>query len=180
MDDEDMTRVLDIIKSPADLRPLSTGQLEQLAAEVRERIISVVGQSGGHLASNLGVTELTIALHRVFDFKQDRLLWDVGHQAYVHKLLTGRNDAFDTLRQAGGLSGFPSTAESEYDLFNVGHAGTSIATAIGMARGDQMLGNDRRAVALIGDASIVNGVAFEGTRPWAPTSGNPWRFVPET
>ena len=162
MDTDEMRSVLDTVQSPADLRNLSTEQLEQLAGEIRERIIGVVSRSGGHLASNLGVTELTIALHRVFDFKHDRLLWDVGHQAYVHKLLTGRNQAFDTLRQAGGISGFPSTAESEYDLFDVGHAGTSIATAVGMARGDQMLGRDRRAVALIGDASIVNGVAFEG------------------
>jgi 1-deoxy-D-xylulose-5-phosphate synthase len=101
-------------------------------------------------------------LHRVFDFRTDRLLWDVGHQCYVHKLLTGRNARFDTLRQAGGISGFPSTAESEYDLFNVGHAGTAIATAVGLARGDAALGRDRRIVALVGDASIVNGVAFEG------------------
>ena len=157
-----MSRILDTIRSPADVRRLSMEQLATLAQEIRARIIDVVCKNGGHLASNLGVTELTLALHRVFDFAKDRLLWDVGHQCYVHKLITGRNANFDTLRQAGGVSGFPSTAESPYDLFDVGHAGTSIATAVGMARGDAAVGRDARVVALIGDASIVNGVAFEG------------------
>ncbi len=157
-----MTNILNSISSPADVRKLSLAELEQLAAEIRERIIQVVSRNGGHLASNLGVVELTLALHRVFDFRRDRLLWDVGHQCYVHKLITGRSARFDTLRQAGGVSGFPDRGESEYDLFNVGHAGTAIATAVGLARGDQALGRDRRAVALVGDASIVNGVAFEG------------------
>src|SRR5262249_51875142 len=123
---------------------------------------TVVGRNGGHLASNLGVVELTIALHVVFDFLTDRLLWDVGHQAYVHKLLTGRNANFDQLRKAGGPSGFPSTEASPYDPFNVGHAGTSIATAVGMARGLSMQNKAASVVALVGDASIVNGVAFEG------------------
>jgi 1-deoxy-D-xylulose-5-phosphate synthase len=157
-----MTDILSSIRSPADLRTLSISQLESLAGQVRQRIIEVVGRNGGHLASNLGVAELTIALHRIFDFKTDRLLWDVGHQAYVHKLLTGRNARFDTLRKAGGISGFPNTEESEYDLFNVGHAGTAIATAVGMARGSMMMGDKRRVVAVVGDASIFNGVAFEG------------------
>lgn len=157
-----MKKLLDAIQSPADVKRLSMEQLETLAQEIRDRIIEVVVRSGGHLASNLGVTELTLALHRVFDFSRDRLLWDVGHQCYVHKLITGRHASFDTLRQAGGVSGFPSTKESPYDLFDVGHAGTAIATAVGMARGDQLQGRDNRAVALIGDASIVNGVAFEG------------------
>ncbi len=157
-----MTRILETIERPRDLRRLTMEQLHQLAGEIRERIIGVVSRNGGHLASNLGVTELTLALHRVFDFASDRLLWDVGHQCYVHKLLTGRNANFDSLRQAGGVSGFPSRAESPYDLFDVGHAGTSIATAVGMARGDSVLGRETRVVALIGDASIVNGVAFEG------------------
>src|SRR5207244_12642038 len=112
------------IKHPRDLRRLSVQQLQQLAGEVRERILEVVGRSGGHLASNLGVAEITIALHYVFDFEKDRLLWDVGHQCYPHKLLTGRNERFETLRKAGGISGFPSTEESPFDLFNVGHAGT--------------------------------------------------------
>jgi 1-deoxy-D-xylulose-5-phosphate synthase len=108
------------------------------------------------------VIELTLALHHCFDFERDRLVWDVGHQCYPHKLLTGRNDRFETLRQAGGISGFPDISESPFDLFNVGHAGTSIATALGLARGDQLLGRDTRVVAVVGDASIVNGVAFEG------------------
>lgn len=150
------------IRSPADLRALPLHRLPALADEIRARILDVVGRRGGHLTSNLGVTELTIALHRVFDFSKDRLLWDVGHQCYPHKLLTGRNERFDSLRQAEGISGFPDVGESEYDLFNVGHAGTSIATAVGMARADQQLGGNRRVVTLIGDASIVNGVAFEG------------------
>lgn len=154
--------LLEHIQSPADLRRLSFEQMERLAAEIRARIIEVVCRNGGHLASNLGVVELTLALHRVLDFRHDRLLWDVGHQAYVHKLLTGRNARFDTLRQAGGICGFPSRAESEYDLFDVGHAGTAIPTAVGLARADAILGRDNRVVALVGDASIVNGVAFEG------------------
>ncbi len=157
-----MGKILSRIQSPADMRSLSMEQLLQLAREIRERIIEVVGRNGGHLASNLGVVELTMALHYVFDFSRDRLLWDVGHQAYVHKLLTGRNARFDTLRQAGGISGFPDPAESEYDLFSVGHAGTSIAAATGVARGLQALGDRRCVAALVGDASIVNGVAFEG------------------
>lgn len=157
-----MQEILPGLRGPEDLRDLSTTQLDRLAAEIRERIISVVSKNGGHLASNLGAVELTLALHAVFDFKRDRILWDVGHQAYVHKLLTGRNERFDTLRQAGGISGFPCVAEGEYDLFDVGHAGTAIATAIGLARGDSLLGEDRRVVAFVGDASIWNGVAFEG------------------
>jgi 1-deoxy-D-xylulose-5-phosphate synthase len=155
--------LLDKISDPSDLRKLEVGQLPAVADAIRERIISVVGKNGGHLASNLGVTELTVALHYVFDFSSDRLLWDVGHQCYPHKLLTGRHAGFENLRKAGGISGFPSIHESPYDLFNVGHAGTSIPTAVGMARADQCLdGPDRRVVALVGDASIVNGLAFEG------------------
>ncbi|RMF71223.1 MAG: 1-deoxy-D-xylulose-5-phosphate synthase [Planctomycetota bacterium] len=157
-----MAKLLDQIRSPHDIKSLSVPQLRRLADEIRARIIEVVVKNGGHLASNLGITELTIALHYVFDFDKDRLLWDVGHQCYPHKLLTGRNPAFDTLRQAGGVSGFPSIHESDYDLFDVGHAGTAIATAVGMARGDAALGRDNAVVALVGDASIVNGVAFEG------------------
>ncbi len=157
-----MPRLLERILSPADIQNLTQPELDKLALEIRHRIIDLVSRHGGHLASNLGVVELTIALHRVFDFSKDRLLWDVGHQCYVHKLLTGRNALMENLRQAGGASGFPSTRESEYDLFNVGHAGTAIATAVGLARGDTAMGRDTRVVALVGDASIVNGVAFEG------------------
>lgn len=157
-----MSRILPNINGPADLAGLSTAELRQLAGEIRERIIDVVSKSGGHLSSNLGITELTIAMHKCFDFKHDRLLWDVGHQCYPHKLLTGRNARFETLRKPGGVSGFPDIHESEYDLFSVGHAGTAIATAVGMARADEKQGNQRRVVAIVGDASIFNGVAFEG------------------
>ena len=133
-----------------------------MARAIRERIIEVVGRNGGHLTSNLGVVELTIALHCAFDFSKDRLLFDVGHQCYPHKIITGRNQDFDKLRKPGGISGFPDFAESDCDLFRVGHAGSSIATAVGLARADQLQGLDRATVALIGDASIVNGVALEG------------------
>lgn len=154
--------LLESIRSPHDLRALPGRQLPQVAEEIRRRILEIVGRQGGHLTSNLGVTELTIALHRVFDFSRDRLLWDVGHQCYPHKLLTGRNERFDTLRKAGGISGFPNIYESEYDIFNVGHAGTATATAVGLARAYERLGEDRAVVAVVGDASIVNGVAVEG------------------
>ncbi len=155
-------KLLETIHHPRDLRTLSIDQLKELAGEIRQRILDVVGSNGGHLASNLGVTEITIALHYCFDFEKDHLLLDVGHQSYPHKLLTGRNARFDTLRKAGGISGFPDPAESPFDPFKVGHAGTSIATAVGLAQADQMLGRDCRTVALVGDASIVNGLAFEG------------------
>ena len=159
------------IRTPADLRAMTIAQLEELAAEIRSTIIGKVSRSGGHLAPNLGVVELTIAMHRVFDFSNDRLLFDVGHQCYPHKLLTGRLDKFEALRTSAGISGFPEPSESEYDLFRVGHAGTAISTAVGMARGDEINGtsytpdlrpNGKRVVSMIGDASIVNGVAMEG------------------
>ncbi|HRW54547.1 MAG TPA: 1-deoxy-D-xylulose-5-phosphate synthase N-terminal domain-containing protein, partial [Phycisphaerae bacterium] len=152
-----MGSILPGIQSPADLRELSIEDLNSLATEIRERIIGVVSAQGGHLASNLGIVELTIALHRVFDFLNDRLLWDVGHQAYPHKILTGRNDRFDSIRKTGGLSGFPNIDESPYDLFSVGHAGTAVPTAVGMARGATMMESDSRVVAVVGDASIFNG-----------------------
>jgi 1-deoxy-D-xylulose-5-phosphate synthase len=157
-----MRSILESIRGPADLHRYNVDQLKVLAGEMRDRIVAAVGRNGGHLASNLGIADLTIALHYVFDFSKDRLLWDVGHQCYPHKLLTGRAERFDTIRKAGGLGGFPDIHESPYDLFSVGHAGTSIATAVGLARGDQMMRRDARAVAVIGDASIVNGLAFEG------------------
>ena len=163
--------VLSTIQSPADLRNIPVKELPVLAKEMREAICNQVQKSGGHLAPNLGVVELTIALHYVFDFSHDRLLFDVGHQCYPHKLLTGRQHLLDKLRQRGGMSGFPNPDESPYDLFQVGHAGTAISTAVGMARGDSLLNegydpdtnaDGRRVVAFVGDASIVNGVAMEG------------------
>ena len=158
------------IGSPADLKKLSIDELPQLADEIRHVICEQVKKSGGHLAPNLGVVELTIALHYVFDFDQDRLLFDVGHQCYPHKLLTGRADMLGRLRQRGGMAGFPDPRESSFDLFSVGHAGTAVSTAVGMARGDTLKGeafskdnpDGRRVVAMVGDASIVNGVAMEG------------------
>lgn len=152
---------LERIAHPSDLRNLTAAQLEELAGEIRDFITQAVSQTGGHLASNLGVVELTIALHSVFDFYKDRLLWDVGHQCYTHKILTGRKDRLSRLRQEGGLSGFPNPEESPADVFSVGHAGTSIATAIGMALGAQHNQTDEKIVAVVGDASIVNGLSFE-------------------
>jgi 1-deoxy-D-xylulose-5-phosphate synthase len=163
--------LLEQIHSPADLRRLPVEQLPQVAREIRDAICHQVSRSGGHLAPNLGVVELTIALHYVFDFAHDRLLFDVGHQCYPHKLLTGRLGLLPGLRTSKGMAGFPAPCESPYDLFAVGHAGTGISTAVGMARGDTLNGegydprtrpDGRRVVTLIGDASIVNGVAMEG------------------
>jgi 1-deoxy-D-xylulose-5-phosphate synthase len=156
-----MGDLLEQVNSPADVRKLSASQLKALAEEVRQFILTSVSKTGGHLASNLGVVELTLALHKVFDFKKDRLLWDVGHQCYTHKIITGRKDKFARLRQADGISGFPNPAESEYDRFVVGHAGTSVATAIGMALGQHQQKRNDKIVAVVGDASIVNGASFE-------------------
>jgi 1-deoxy-D-xylulose-5-phosphate synthase len=159
--------LLDTIKTPADIRKFSHVELSELAQEMRTRIFDAVSANGGHLASNLGVVELTLALHYVYQFGAypagpDRLLWDVGHQSYPHKLLTGRANQFSKLRKKGSVSGFPSPEESPYDLFAVGHAGTAISTAVGMARGDQLLQRNSHVVAVVGDSSIVNGMAFEG------------------
>src|SRR5687768_8463087 len=163
----DPTSLLEQIARPHDVRKLSMDQLGQLAEEMRQRIFDAVSRNGGHLASNLGVVELTLALHYIYDFGPyptgpDRLLWDVGHQSYPHKMLTGRAHQFGRLRKKGSVGGFPSPDESPYDLFAVGHAGTAISTAVGMARGDQHLKRDNFVVAVVGDASIVNGMAFEG------------------
>ena len=154
--------LLSNIKSHHDLCRLDTDQLVRLAAEIRQLIKTTVSTNGGHLASNLGAVELTIALHYVFDFAHDRIVWDVGHQCYVHKILTGRAERFDSLRQGGGISGFPNPAESPTDQFAVGHAGTAIASSLGLALGAQMTGSNERVVAVVGDASIVNGLSFEG------------------
>ena len=163
-------KLLSSIKSPADVRALPISELPRLAMEIRHAICEQVAKVGGHLAPNLGVVELTIALHYVFDFSHDRFLFDVGHQCYPHKLLTGRLPMLARLRSRGGMAGFPDPRESDYDLFSVGHAGTAISTAVGMARGDALNGqawspenpSGRRVVSIIGDASIVNGVAMEG------------------
>jgi 1-deoxy-D-xylulose-5-phosphate synthase len=156
-----MADLLNKINSPEDLRKLSARELETLAHEIREFITQCISVTGGHLASNLGVVELTLALHYVFDFKKDKLLWDVGHQCYTHKIITGRKDLFTKLRKRDGISGFPNPDESPYDQFTVGHAGTAIATAMGMALGEKQMNLNDKIVALVGDASIVNGLSFE-------------------
>ncbi len=155
------TPLLDTIATPADIRRLAPEQLPQLAQELRAFLLESVGKTGGHFASNLGVVELTIALHYVFETPQDHLVWDVGHQSYPHKILTGRKDRMHTIRQFGGLAGFPKRSESEYDDFGVGHSSTSIGAALGMAVADRLSGSNARSVAVIGDGAMTAGQAFE-------------------
>ena len=154
-------RILETINSPGELRQLERKQLLQLADELRAFLIETVSKTGGHLSSNLGTVELTIALHYVFNTPNDKLVWDVGHQTYAHKILTGRREAMNTLRMAGGLSGFPKRSESEFDAFGTGHSSTSISAALGMAVAARLAGNDNRAVAIIGDGAMTGGMAFE-------------------
>jgi 1-deoxy-D-xylulose-5-phosphate synthase len=156
-----MTLLLETIDSPADLRALPRGQLQMLADELRAFVLSSVSQTGGHLSSNLGTVELTVALHYVFNTPDDRLVWDVGHQTYPHKILTGRRERMASLRQFGGLSGFPQRAESEYDTFGTAHSSTSISAALGMALASKQKGEDRHSVAIIGDGAMSAGMAFE-------------------
>jgi 1-deoxy-D-xylulose-5-phosphate synthase len=153
--------LLEKINSPADLKRLAHTELLSLADEIRQLLISRVSENGGHLASNLGVVELTLALHRIFDSPRDKIIWDVGHQTYTHKLITGRREQFATLRQSGGLSGFPVRSESEHDAFGTGHAGTSISAALGMALARDLTGSDHQVVAVIGDGSLGTGMALE-------------------
>ena len=156
-----MYSLLDTVNSPEDLRALSREQLPQLARELREFLVESVSKTGGHLSSNLGTVELTIALHTVYNTPEDRLVWDVGHQTYVHKILTGRREAMNSLRMAGGIAGFPKREESPYDAFGTGHSSTSISAALGMAVAAQLSGSARRAVAIIGDGAMTGGMAFE-------------------
>ena len=149
------------INSPADMRRLSRLELKQLAAELREFVLQSIAQTGGHLSSNLGTVELTVALHHVFNTPHDRLVWDVGHQTYPHKILTGRRDRMPSLRQLGGISGFPRRDESEYDTFGTAHSSTSISAALGMAVAAQQKGEKRHAVAIIGDGAMTAGMAYE-------------------
>ena len=155
------TKLLDTINSPADVKALTEEQLVQLAGEIRQLIIEVTSKNGGHLAPNLGVVELSLALHKVFSTPKDKIVYDVGHQAYIHKIVTGRRDMFHTLRQYGGLSGFPKRSESEHDAFGVGHSSTSISAALGMAVARDVKGEDYDVVAVIGDGSMTGGMAFE-------------------
>ncbi|MBN1613514.1 MAG: 1-deoxy-D-xylulose-5-phosphate synthase [Deltaproteobacteria bacterium] len=159
-------RILDKVNDPEDIRKLDLNSLTVLAEEIREMIIETVSRSGGHLASSLGTVELTLAIHYVFDTPRDKLIWDVGHQAYTHKIITGRKDRFHTLRQKGGLSGFPRKEESPYDVFNSGHSGTSISAAAGLAESRCLLNENHRVIAVIGDGSMTAGMAFEGLN-WA-------------
>ena len=155
------TPLLDTVDTPADLRRLETGQLRQLSDELREEMISAVGATGGHLGSGLGVVELTVAIHYVFDTPEDRLIWDVGHQAYPHKIITGRRDRIRTLRQAGGLSGFTKRSESEYDPFGAAHSSTSISAGLGFAVANKLSGRPGKAIAVIGDGAMSAGMAYE-------------------
>lgn len=154
--------ILDAICSPQDVKNLPFEQLDVLCTQIRERLIQTTAKTGGHLASNLGTVELTVALHRVFDCPDDQIVWDVGHQCYTHKLLTGRREQFSTLRQEGGLSGFPKRKESEYDAFIAGHSSTSISVASGLARAKKLQNDQHHVIAVIGDGAFTSGLAFEG------------------
>ncbi len=154
-------RILDTIASPADLKSLSDDQLQQLASEIREELITTVADTGGHLAPNLGVVELTLGIHRALDCPYDKIVWDVGHQSYVHKLVTGRRERFRTLRTYGGICGFPKRSESQYDVHDTGHASTSVSVALGLACARDAAGGDETIVAVIGDGSLTGGMAFE-------------------
>jgi 1-deoxy-D-xylulose-5-phosphate synthase len=156
-----MNNILDRINSPDDLKHLKEKELKQLSGEIREYIINNISETGGHLASNLGVVELSLALHKVFDSPKDKIIWDVGHQAYIHKLLTGRKEKLKTLRTLGGLSGFPKRSESEHDIFETGHSSTSISAALGIAKARDLSGEDYNVIAVIGDGSLTGGMAFE-------------------
>ncbi len=156
-----MENILEKINEPKDLKTLSIEEKEKLAEEIRQKILNIVSKNGGHLASNLGVVELTIALHTIFNTPTDKIIWDVGHQSYVHKILTGRKDQMDTLRQYKGLAGFPKTCESEYDVFNTGHSSTSISVGIGMARARDLLKENYNVISVIGDGSLTGGMAEE-------------------
>lgn len=156
-----MDKVLNQINKPEDLKSLNILEKQHLASEIREYIIDIVSKNGGHLASNLGVVELTIAIHSVFNAPEDKIVWDVGHQAYVHKILTGRREELKTLRKFNGISGFPKTSESEYDSFDTGHSSTSISVALGMARARDLLHKNNRVITIIGDGALTGGMAIE-------------------
>ncbi|RLB12698.1 MAG: 1-deoxy-D-xylulose-5-phosphate synthase, partial [Deltaproteobacteria bacterium] len=153
--------ILDRINTPHDLKPLDLSELQILADEIREEIIKTVSKNGGHLAPSLGAVELTIALHYVFDAPRDKIIWDVGHQAYAHKIVTGRKDRFHTLRTYGGISGFPKREESPYDTFNTGHSSTSISAGLGMSTAKALKGEKDKIIAVIGDGAMMAGMAFE-------------------
>ncbi len=159
---EEKYRILSTIKSPQDIKSLTEDEITELCAEIREKLIEVVSVNGGHLASNLGIVELTVALHKSFNCPEDSVVWDVGHQSYVHKMLTGRYDKIDTIRKKDGLAGFPKRSESDYDAFNAGHSSTSISAAYGIARAKQLNADNSYTIAIIGDGSLTGGMAYEG------------------
>lgn len=167
-----MYHILNRIQSPADLRGLSVGELERLCREIRHKIIHVVAKNGGHLASNLGVVDLTVALHRVFDLPTDQIVWDVGHQSYTHKILTGRLEQMDTIRTQDGLSGYPDPAESPYDSFRTGHSSTSISAALGIAEAKKLKREPGHVLAVIGDGALTGGLAYEGLNNAGHFPGN--------
>ena len=153
--------ILEKIKKPNDIHKIPLADFEPLAEEIRDFLIQSVSQTGGHLASNLGVVELTLALHNVLDFPEDKLIWDVGHQAYTHKILTGRKDEFKNLRQEGGLSGFPKRSESDCDAYDAGHSSNSISAGLGYVRARDILGQKHHVVSVIGDGALTGGMAYE-------------------
>lgn len=167
-----MDKILDRVNKPEDLKKLSLVEKEELAKEIREYILEIVSKNGGHLASNLGVVELTIALHSIFDLPQDKIIWDVGHQSYVHKILTGRREQMKTLRKFEGLSGFPKISESEYDSFDTGHSSTSISVALGMARANALENKSEHIIAVIGDGSLTGGMAMEALNDAGSSNSN--------
>ena len=153
--------VLDKIQKPNDIKTLTALEIDELGDEIREFLVNNISKTGGHLASNLGVIELTMALHLAFDLPKDKIIWDVGHQSYTHKILTGRKEGFGTLRQYGGMSGFPKTQESDCDPFNTGHSSTSLSAGLGLAMAREITGEDYNVVSVIGDGALTGGMAYE-------------------
>ena len=156
-----MSKLLEDINSPTDIHALTDKELNELSDEIRSFLIDKVSKTGGHLSSNLGVVELTLSLYKVFNFEEDKIVWDVGHQSYVHKILTGRKDRFDTLRKYKGLCGFPKITESKYDVFGTGHSSTSISAALGIARARDIKKENYNVIAVIGDGALTGGMALE-------------------
>src|SRR6266571_2241957 len=165
-----MSRFLDMVDSPAHIKKLTLPQMHQLAEEIRYELITKLSKNGGHLGPNLGVVELTLALHAVFDTPKDKFVWDVIHQVYVHKILTGRRDRFHTIRTTDGLNGFALRTESEHDCFGAGHAGTALSAALGMAAARDQRGSDEHVVCIFGDAALTNGISFEALNNIAQTT----------
>lgn len=164
--------VLEKIQKENDIKKLTPEELELLKDEIRQFLIESISVTGGHLASNLGVVELTMALHLCFDLPKDKIVWDVGHQSYTHKILTGRKDGFSSLRQYGGMSGFPKTDESNCDCFNTGHSSTSISAGLGLATARQVTGEDYHVVSVIGDGALTGGMAYEALNNASSVKGN--------